>query len=116
MRKAMRAGVEFIRGWRGAAAAAYRRQHGLYAALPIVWGCLDAYLIPYIAAAGFLATAWFLEGRMGKRLAWQAAIFLAWTLFLGARLPQAESVQPPGQSLATLAAAAGAEGAFPWEA
>jgi competence protein ComEC len=95
MRLAIRAGIHacagFVRGWRSAAMAGYRRQHGLFAALPVLWGCLDAYLIPVLATPGFLAMAWFLEGRVGKRLACQALLFASWSLYLagmsGATVP-----------------------------
>ncbi len=86
---AMVAARAFISGWRRAAASGYRRQPGLFATLPIVWGCLDAYAIPFCAAPGFFAMAWFLEGRPGKRLAGQSLLFLAWTLFLGSVHPDA---------------------------
>jgi hypothetical protein len=83
MRAGIRAGIDFIVDWRKAAMAAYRRQHGLVAAVPIVWGCIDAYLLPGIAALLFLAFAWFLEGRPGRRLATQALLFAGWASFLG---------------------------------
>lgn len=95
MRKTIRAGMRacsgFIQGWHKAAVAGYRRQHGLFAALPIVWGCLDTYLVPHLAPVGFLASAWFLEGRMGRRLAWQAFCFLVWSLFLATAHPDARA-------------------------
>jgi competence protein ComEC len=73
----------FLLGWRSASAKAYRRQAGLCLALPIAWGCVDAYLLPRTAAAGFLACVLFLEERIGKRLALQALLFVAWSQWLG---------------------------------
>ncbi|MDQ3001057.1 MAG: DNA internalization-related competence protein ComEC/Rec2 [Fibrobacterota bacterium] len=87
MRRALLAGIPavggFVRGWRSAAMAGYRRQHGLFAALPILWGCLDAFVMPIFSTPAFLAMAWFLEGRVGKRLACQALFFACWSGYLG---------------------------------
>lgn len=74
----------FVRGLRDAAGRGYRRRYGLAAALPLVWAALDAYVWPGWAAAGFLATALFLEGRPGPRLAFLAAVFAAATLHFAA--------------------------------
>ncbi|MEO7778470.1 MAG: ComEC/Rec2 family competence protein [Fibrobacteria bacterium] len=92
----------FLSGWRKSAVAGYRRQYGLHAALPIIWGCLDAYLIPFrfpfLAALGCLGMAWFLEGegsKPGRRLAWQALLFLLWVLFLAIAHPEAGGALSP---------------------
>lgn len=88
LRKNLWATLGFLRDWRREAAKTYRHQYGIFAAVPVIWGCLDAFLWPWIATAGFLATAWFLEGRPGKRLAWQALLFSAWCLWLGFAWPE----------------------------
>ncbi|MDB5107029.1 MAG: internalization-related competence protein ComEC/Rec2 [Fibrobacteres bacterium] len=82
-RAKIRAGSAFLKGWRRASVAAYHRMHGLYAALPMVWGCLEAYRFPGFSYLGFLATALFLEGGVGKRLAAQAFLFVCWATWLG---------------------------------
>ncbi|MEO6095661.1 MAG: DNA internalization-related competence protein ComEC/Rec2 [Fibrobacteria bacterium] len=75
--------LRFLLGWRNASAKGYRRQAGLCLALPIVWGCVDAYLLPRTAAAGFLACVLFFEERKGKRLMLQTMLFVAWSQWLG---------------------------------
>jgi hypothetical protein len=81
MRATVRELSLFARGLRTAAAKGYRKRYGLAAALPAVWAALDAYLWPGWAGLGFLALAWFLEGRPGPRLAVLAAAFGAASLF-----------------------------------
>jgi competence protein ComEC len=81
--------LRWLLAWRRAAAKSYRYQYGLYLALPLVWGCLEAFVLPWYSTAGYLATALFLERRPGRRLPWQALLFTAWSLWLGQayRLP-----------------------------
>lgn len=69
-----------------ASMAAYRRQMGLYFALPLVWGSLEAFALPGWSSLGFLACALFLEERIGRRLAMQALVFAGWTAWLGSPL------------------------------
>lgn len=83
VRPACKGALSFLIGWRGASARAYRRQAGLCLALPIIWGCIDAYLLTRTAAAGFLACVLFLEERIGKRLVLQTLLFVAWSQWLG---------------------------------
>lgn len=93
-------GFGFLREWRRSILFGYRRQYGLFAALPLAWGCLDAYLLPRLAPFGFLASALFLEGRPGKRLAWQALAFASWCLFLAHTVPDPAGVSRlPGATL-----------------
>lgn len=91
----------FLLGWRMASAAAYRRQLGLYFAVPLVWGCLDAYALPGWSFLGFLACALFLEERPCRRLAIQTFAFVCWTAWLGAALQPSPSDRsfPPEASL-----------------
>lgn len=77
--------LAFLRAWRREASRAYRYQYGLLLALPLVWGCVEAYLLPGFAVAGFLVCALFLNARPGKRLLLQTVIFLGWVWVLGAR-------------------------------
>ena len=69
-----------------ASTAAYRRQMGLYFALPVVWGCLEAFALPGWSSLGFLVCALFLEERIGRRMAFQALVFAGWTAWLGSPL------------------------------
>ena len=80
----MRAAWAFLKFLHRETARHYRYQYGLVAVVPVIWGCLDAFLWPRIAPLGFLFTALFLEGRPGKRLAWQSLAFTAWCIYLGA--------------------------------
>ncbi len=91
--------LAFLGAWRLSACRACRRQHGVYLALPVVWACLEAYVLPFAAALGFLASALFLERRPGPRLAVQALLFLLVAAWLGdRRLPPAG--EPPGRDSA----------------
>lgn len=96
MRATLRELFLFTRGLRAAAARGYRRRYGLAAALPIVWAALDTHLWPGWSCLGFLALAWFLEGRPGPRLAGLAASFAACSLVFTARLPPAPAALPTG--------------------
>src|SRR6187549_3684107 len=77
------AAARFLLGWRNASAGAYRRQMGPYFAVPLAWGCLDAYALPGWSSLGFLACALFLENRPGRRLALQTLAFVCWAAWLG---------------------------------
>ena len=96
MRASFRELFLFLRGLRAAAVRGYRRRYGLAAALPVVWAALDTHLWPGWSCLGFLALAWFLEGRPGPRLAGLAAAFAACAFFFTARLPPAPAALPPG--------------------
>jgi competence protein ComEC len=79
--------AEILSAWRRETARLYRTQFGLFLALPVIWGCLDNFVWPSFAVVGFLAMAWFLEGRIGKRLAAQSLLFAVWSLYLCAFWP-----------------------------
>jgi competence protein ComEC len=111
--EAFQATLAFLRDWRRSASRACRHQYGILLSVPIVWGCVEAYVAPLsglppalataAAASGFLATALFLEARPGRRLALQALVFSAWILWLGARdagSPAAAIALPAGKASA----------------
>ncbi len=81
--------ITFISELRAAAVAGYRYRYGLVAALPVTWACVDAYLCPGIAYAGFLGMALFLEPRPGCRLACLGFFFVVLSLAFG-RFAEAE--------------------------
>lgn len=83
----MRAAWRFLRAWRDSACRACRYQYGILLAIPLVWGCLEAYVIPLAAPMGFLAMALFLERRPGRRLVAQALIYTLWSAWLAHHHP-----------------------------
>jgi competence protein ComEC len=99
-RSGLRGGIAFLAGWRRACARAYRRQAGLFLALPILWGCIDAYLFPWIAFPAFLASTLFLEERIGRRLAIQSLLFAGWAAWLGTSVPPPAPARAPAEAKA----------------
>lgn len=77
----------FLKAWQKESSDAYRYQYGIFLALPILWGCLDAFLWPSLGTVGFIVSAFFLEGRFTKRLALQSFLFVAWSMFLAFSWP-----------------------------
>src|SRR4051794_6478134 len=73
--------IRFLWEWRQVASRAYHLQYGLFFALPIVCGCLEAFLISWIAYPLFLALALFLEARPYKRLALQSLVFVIFSFW-----------------------------------
>lgn len=74
----------FLRAWRASACRACRHLPAVHLVVPVLWGCLEACMLPLLASAGFLASALFLSPRPGPRLVWQSALFVLWSAWLGA--------------------------------
>lgn len=83
MRAGLHDSIAFLRAWRSSACRACRHLPAVHLALPVIWGCLDALVLPLLAPAGFLASVLFLSPRPGPRLAWQSAIFVLWSAWIG---------------------------------
>lgn len=85
--ESFRSAGSFLKRWQKESAQAYHYQYGIFLALPLLWGCLDAFLWPCLATVGFIFSSLFLEGRITKRLALQAFLFVAWSLYLQINWP-----------------------------